>query len=45
MDRHCATRSGQALPPLPGHHLQDRLEAGCQADDPITPIAPEVPAR
>jgi integrase len=38
-------RSGHALPLLPGHHLQARVESGWLARDPITPIALDTLAR
>ncbi|HSZ28355.1 MAG TPA: hypothetical protein VK784_01195, partial [Pseudonocardiaceae bacterium] len=38
-------RTGQALPLLPDHHVQDRLESGWPPDDPLTPIALGLLAR
>ncbi len=38
-------RSGQALPLLPSHHLQDRLDSGWPPNDPVTPLALDLLAR
>ncbi|MFE5095290.1 hypothetical protein ACFRCI_34275 [Streptomyces sp. NPDC056638] len=38
-------RAGEPLPLMRQHHIQDRIDAGWPADDPLTPVAFSVLAR